>query len=45
LEADHESTTVRSIATRFGFLHMSRFASTYRQTFGETPSTTLARPV
>jgi AraC-like DNA-binding protein len=45
LEANHESATVRSVATRFGFVHMSRFASTYRQTFGEAPSTTLARPV
>jgi AraC-like DNA-binding protein len=44
-EANHEYATVRSVATRFGFLHMSRFASTYRQTFGEAPSTTLARPV
>jgi transcriptional regulator GlxA family with amidase domain len=43
-EANHESETVRSVATRFGFVHMSRFASTYRQAFGEAPSTTLARP-
>jgi AraC-like DNA-binding protein len=41
LEANRESDTVRSVATRFGFVHMSRFASTYRQTFGEAPSTTL----
>jgi AraC-like DNA-binding protein len=45
LEANHESATVRAVATRFGFLHMSRFASTYRQAFGEAPSATLARPV
>jgi transcriptional regulator GlxA family with amidase domain len=44
-EANPESATVRSIATRFGFLHMSRFAATYRHTFGEPPSTTLGRRV
>jgi AraC-like DNA-binding protein len=42
LQANRESETVRSVATRFGFVHMSRFASMYRQTFGEAPSTTLA---
>jgi AraC-like DNA-binding protein len=42
VEANPESVTVRSVATRFGFMHMSRFAATYRQAFGEAPSTTLA---
>jgi AraC-like DNA-binding protein len=45
LEASPDSETVRSVATRLGFMHMSRFASTYRHTFGEAPSTTLVRPV
>jgi AraC-like DNA-binding protein len=44
-EASPASATVRALATQCGFLHMSRFASTYRHTFGEAPSTTLARPV
>jgi transcriptional regulator GlxA family with amidase domain len=44
-EESHESTTVRSVAMRFGFLHMSRFAATYQRAFGETPSATLARAV
>jgi AraC-like DNA-binding protein len=35
--------TVTQAATDCGFFHFSRFASRYRQAFGETPSTTLAR--
>jgi AraC-like DNA-binding protein len=37
------STTVEAVAARQGFVHMGRFAATYRLTFGEMPSTTLAR--
>jgi AraC-like DNA-binding protein len=37
-------TTVEAVASRYGFVHMGRFAATYRAAFGETPSTTLARP-
>jgi transcriptional regulator GlxA family with amidase domain len=37
------STTVEAVAARQGFVHMGRFAATYRLTFGEPPSTTLAR--
>jgi AraC-like DNA-binding protein len=36
-------TTVRAVANRVGILHLSRFAATYRATFGESPSETLAR--
>jgi AraC-like DNA-binding protein len=35
--------TVTSIALRWGFAHMGRFATDYRARFGETPSATLAR--
>lgn len=35
------SVTVTTIAGRWGFLHLGRFASQYRQLFGETPSETL----
>jgi len=41
--ADPALTTVRVVATRLGFLHLSRFAATYKATFGERPSETLAR--
>jgi AraC-like DNA-binding protein len=34
---------VASVALRWGFEHMGRFASQYRQTFGESPSQTLRR--
>lgn len=36
-------TTVTGVATRFGFWHFGRFASTYRLIFGELPSVTLGR--
>ena len=33
--------TVSSVATRWGFLHLGRFAAEYKARFGESPSTTL----
>jgi AraC-like DNA-binding protein len=36
------STTVEAVATRWGFVHMGRFAAAYRAAFGESPATTLA---
>jgi AraC-like DNA-binding protein len=39
-----DTTTVSSVASSFGFLHMSRFSAAYREAFGETPSATLRRP-
>ena len=41
--ADKGSTTVRTVATRLGILHLGRFAAAYKATFGESPSETLAR--
>ncbi|HEY7884592.1 MAG TPA: helix-turn-helix domain-containing protein [Cellvibrionaceae bacterium] len=35
------TTTVTAVAMRFGFLHLGRFASDYKNTFGEFPSATL----
>lgn len=37
------STTVEAVASRWGIMHMSRFAAAYRAAFGELPSSTLAR--
>lgn len=34
--------TVRDVATRWGFWHLSQFAQDYRNAFGELPSATLA---
>jgi transcriptional regulator GlxA family with amidase domain len=36
-----ESTTVSSVALDCGFVHLGRFAATYRERFGERPSETL----
>lgn len=36
-----DSVTVTTVAGRWGFLHLGRFASQYRQLFGESPSETL----
>ncbi len=38
-------TRVSDIAADHGFHHFSRFAATYRDTFGELPSRTLARAI
>jgi len=38
-----EGATVTGVATRWGITHLGRFASEYRQRFGETPSQTLRR--
>jgi len=35
------ATTVSDVAHRWGFAHLGRFASRYRERFGETPSRTL----
>jgi AraC-like DNA-binding protein len=43
LEARREETTVREVATTFGFLHPGRFAAAYRSAYGEPPSATLER--
>lgn len=37
------SASVASVALRWGFEHMGRFAAQYRQAFGETPRQTLRR--
>ena len=38
LLADPASTSVRTLAISYGFLHLGRFAATYRQAFGVLPS-------
>lgn len=41
--APPNTTTVGAVASRWGFVHMGRFAAAYRKAFGETPSETLGR--
>jgi transcriptional regulator GlxA family with amidase domain len=36
-----DSATVTMVASRWGFMHLGRFANQYRQLFGEPPSETL----
>jgi len=36
-----QDTSITEIATRYGFVHLGRFAIQYRHRYGETPSTTL----
>ena len=38
-----ETATVTTVASRWGFVHMGRFASAYRKKYGESPSVTLRR--
>src|SRR5262249_32484727 len=40
---EDETTKVTSVALRFGFRELGRFAAQYRTAFGETPSQTLRR--
>jgi AraC-like DNA-binding protein len=43
LRSDPQLVGVTEIATRWGFLHLSRFAQQYRRQFDELPSVTLHR--
>ena len=40
---DPGTTTVTDVAVRWGFGHLGRFSTAYRQAFGESPSHTLSR--
>jgi AraC-like DNA-binding protein len=42
--SDPDSATVTAIANDHGFAELGRFAVSYRNLFGETPSATLQRP-
>ena len=39
-----QATTVQAVAHRYGFVHLGRFAATYRDRYGESPVETLRRP-
>ena len=41
MASDRSNATVTEIAERWGFAHTGRFAVLYRQTYGESPHTTL----
>ena len=41
MSSDRESSTVTEIAARWGFAHTGRFAVLYRQTYGQSPHSTL----
>jgi transcriptional regulator GlxA family with amidase domain len=41
--ADPSLNTVASVAHRWGFAHLGRFATAYRTRFGQSPSETLRR--
>lgn len=41
--ADHHAATVGHVARRWGFTSLGRFASVYREKFGENPSDTLRK--
>jgi AraC-like DNA-binding protein len=43
LSRPSNSTSVTSVAMRWGFMHAGRFSSYYRARFGESPSVTLRR--
>jgi AraC-like DNA-binding protein len=43
-QASFAVTTVQAVATRWGMVHMGRFAASYQAAFGERPSETLRRP-
>lgn len=44
LRAADAEQSITTIALRFGFTHMGRFALEYRRRFGESPSETLRKP-
>jgi AraC-like DNA-binding protein len=41
IAGNHCTTTVSAVAARWGFAHTGRFAVLYRQTYGQSPHTTL----
>jgi AraC family transcriptional regulator, ethanolamine operon transcriptional activator len=43
LDRERGRPPVKSVALLHGFWHLGRFARDYRETFGETPSDTVAR--
>jgi AraC family ethanolamine operon transcriptional activator len=42
-DANPATTQVQDVAARWGFWHLSHFASDYRAMFGELPSDTLRK--